>query len=99
MKRFFNKYGIFLKWWLIFVLNCAASVTLFTTGMIDKINKADKKESVEPTATYYWHKDGLNYTREFESGFSDPKTRSKKEKAYLVKDIDSKGDSIIYPED
>lgn len=54
----------------------------------------------EPTKTQYWYRDGVNYTREIESNnISNSETRSNMEKKYLVKDVDSKGDAILYPED
>jgi hypothetical protein len=46
-----------------------------------------------------WVKDGLDHTREIISNnISNPEIRKTMDKKYLVKDIDSKGDAIIYPD-
>ena len=46
-----------------------------------------------------WVKDGIDYTRTIQdNNISDPEIREKMEKKYLVKDTDSKGDVIIFPE-
>ncbi|HEA65683.1 hypothetical protein LCGC14_2748780 [marine sediment metagenome] len=34
-------YTAFLRWWLIFILMILGSITLYVTGMIDEINRAD----------------------------------------------------------
>jgi len=40
-KAFMQRWALFLRWWLVFMLICASSVMLVSTGLADNINQVD----------------------------------------------------------
>ena len=41
IKRYINKYRLFLRWWLVFTVMCLGTTALYISGTIDKINQVD----------------------------------------------------------